>query len=106
MYRAAGKRIREIRERRNLSRAELSIKTEISEKFLYEVEVGRKGFSAEILYRISKALHISSDYILKGNFHLDEEKDIYEILIHFSPEQVDEVLSTLNIIYRLCKLNN
>ena len=36
-------------------------------KFLYEIEAGRKGFSANVLYKISKALNVSCDYILNDS---------------------------------------
>ena len=39
----------------------------ISTKFLYEIEAGRKGFSANVLYKISKALNVSCDYILNDS---------------------------------------
>ena len=39
---------------------------DISAKFLYEIEMGKKGFSADILCRISRALSVSCDYIMLG----------------------------------------
>ena len=56
-YEEAGKRIRLLREERNLSRDIPSERAEISAKFLYEIESGKKGFSADTLYRLSKALN-------------------------------------------------
>ena len=41
-------------------------KADISTKYLYEVEAGKKGVSAEILSRIAVALEVSTDYILFG----------------------------------------
>ena len=35
-------------------------------KFLYEIETGKKGFSADTLSRISVALSVSCDYIMFG----------------------------------------
>ena len=43
----AGNRIRILREKENLSREFFSELTGISPKFLYEIETGKKGFSAE-----------------------------------------------------------
>ena len=45
----AGKRIRTIRKERGYSRNQLAEKAGISSKFLYEIEQGRKKFSAETL---------------------------------------------------------
>ena len=39
-----GRRIRELREIENYTREAFSEKVEISAKFLYEIETGKKGF--------------------------------------------------------------
>lgn len=61
-----GKRIEGIREERGITRERLAEISGISTKFLYEIERGKKGFSAETLLKIISALSCSSDYILKG----------------------------------------
>ena len=61
-----GARIRELREIQNYTREGLAEKVDISAKFLYEIEMGKKGFSADTLCRISKALSVSCDYIMLG----------------------------------------
>lgn len=65
-YKEIGARIRTLRESDGLSRDKLAERVEISSKFLYEIEMGKKGFSAETLRRLSLALNISSDYLLSG----------------------------------------
>lgn len=61
-----GWRIRTMREKAGYSRERFSELAEITPKFLYEIEVGKKGMSAYTLYNISKALNVSCDYILTG----------------------------------------
>lgn len=61
-----GKRIRELRELHNDTRESLAEKVGISAKFLYEIETGKKGFSIDILRRISESLAVSCDYIIFG----------------------------------------
>ena len=61
-----GTRIRELREIQNYTREAFAEKIEISSKFLYEIETGKKGFSADTLCRISQALSVSCDYIMFG----------------------------------------
>lgn len=68
-----GKRIRVLREEKQMSREELAAKAEISSKFLYEIENGKKGLSAGTLLKISKALSCSCDYILSGTYSVSEE---------------------------------
>jgi len=65
-YSNIGKRVREAREEKHLSREKLSQLAGISDKFLYDIEVGNKGISAETLFCICEALEISADWLLKG----------------------------------------
>lgn len=66
LYKDAGARIQELRCERNYTRSMVAEKVEISEKFLYEIETGRKGFSTETLYRLSDLFGVTCDYILCG----------------------------------------
>lgn len=59
-----GQRIRKLREANSYTRDAFAEKVDISSKFLYEIETGKKGFTVEILSKISKALCVSNDYIL------------------------------------------
>lgn len=49
-----GERIRELRELQNYTREVFAEKVDISAKFLYEIEVGKKNFSANTLCRIAR----------------------------------------------------
>lgn len=62
----AGQRIRHLRELNGYTRERFSEKVKISPKFLYEIELGRKGFSAEVLVNIAQTLAVSCDYIMTG----------------------------------------
>lgn len=70
-----GKRIYELRNKKGYSREYLSESAGISAKFLYEIELKGKGFSAKTLGKLSLALNTSADYILFGkeavNYNLD-----------------------------------
>ena len=61
-----GLRIRRARESRKLSREKFSEKCGISSQFLVEIEQGKKGMSAETLYKICSAFELSADYMLMG----------------------------------------
>ena len=65
-YKEIGFRVRSLREANGYTRDALAVKINISTKFLYEIEMGKKGFSAEILYKLSQTLAVSADYILTG----------------------------------------
>ena len=61
-----GRRIRQIREEQGLTRERLAEKADITIKFMYELETGKKGLSANTLLKIAKALSCSCDYLLLG----------------------------------------
>ena len=63
-YIYSSNRIKNIRIRQGYTVEQLAEEADISAKFLYEIEAGKKGFSAYVLYKISKALNVSCDYIL------------------------------------------
>lgn len=98
-----GLRIRELREVQNYTREAFSEKVDISAKFLYEIETGKKGFSADTLSRISAALSVSCDYIMFGEEveHYTSEK-IMCVLETMKPAQVYQIQNILQILYEMC----
>lgn len=62
-----GKRIKGLRLKRKMTREALAEAADISVSFLYEIETGKKSFSAYTLGNLSKALNIETDYILLGD---------------------------------------
>ncbi len=66
IYTAMGERISRVRVCRGMSREELAEQADISSKFLYEIETGKKGFSVRVLGQICKALDVSSKYLMTG----------------------------------------
>ena len=52
VYKESGERILLVRVMRGYTRETLAEMASISPKFLYEIETGKKGFSAIVLYNI------------------------------------------------------
>lgn len=98
-----GERIRELREIQNYTREGLAEKIDISAKFLYEIEAGKKGFSADTLCRLSRALAVSCDYIMYGKEkeYRGTEK-IACVLKMLEPKQVRKIQDILKILYTMC----
>ncbi len=71
----AGKRIQYLRKLNGYTREDFSEKAKISSKFLYEIELGRKGFSAEVLLSIARNLAVSCDYIMTGEGEIWKDSD-------------------------------
>lgn len=99
-YLKAGLRIRELREMNRYTREQFSEMTDISPKFLYEIETGQKGFSADTLYRISRGLCVTSEYILTGESgSLSEE--LRGTLGLFNDGQMETLSQVLKLLYEL-----
>lgn len=93
-----GIRIQELRKERNMTREELAEKAEISTKFLYEVEMGKKGISAETLLKIGVALSTSCDYLLTG-----EGKNRNGRLDNLSQKQIKRLEKIVKLIGEFCE---
>jgi len=59
-----GARIKKKRLEIGYTREKFAVMADISDKFLYDLEVGNKGMSAETLYKISRTLGVSTDWLL------------------------------------------
>lgn len=68
-----GCRVRRLRSERKLSREGLSEKCDLSTQFLADIEAGRKSMTTTSLWKVARALSVSSDYLLFGSC---EEKNL------------------------------
>jgi transcriptional regulator with XRE-family HTH domain len=100
-YNEAGSRIRNLREINRFTRERFAEIADISPKFLYEIETGQKGFSADTLYRIAKALSVSCEYILTGDEQGDCSEEALTALKLFNNPQIGTVSQILKLIYEL-----
>ena len=99
-----GIRIKELRESKKFTREELAEKADISSKFLYEVEKGRKGLSADTLLKISRTLSCSCDYILTGKTYEKEQMDqAAKMLSGFEEKDRQQVVKLLELFQEICE---
>ena len=101
IYKDAGERIFLTRTMRGHTRESLAELAQISPKFLYEIETGKKGFSAQVLYNICFALHVDSDYILTGRQEITYDQNLIRILEMFKKEKTNQIGEILKEIYKL-----
>lgn len=99
-----GKRIRELREIQKLTREELAEEIDISPKYLYEIETGKKNFSSDILCKLALSLSVSCDYIMLGEDSSRREEKIVTIIEHLNTKQVLSVQRILRILCELCDI--
>lgn len=86
-----GAKICSLRENLGLTREKLGSLANISERFIYDIETGRKGISAESLYKLSKSLNVSSDYLLFSKEKKTNLDYIIEILSNFDEHDIKSV---------------
>ena len=102
--RYVGERIRELREIQCYTREALAEKVEISSKFLYEIETGKKWFSADVLCRISQALSVSCDYIMLGEEVSNQGSEQINCLLEaLGHQQVRRIQNVLLMLSDMCK---
>lgn len=93
-----GRRVRRQREKMGLTRDQFAEQINISPQFLAEIENGKKGMSAETLYKICERTYASTDYILMGRqITADMNTPAAELLSKIPPrysEIVEDVLSS------------
>ncbi len=85
-----GERIKRLRLERNMTREKLAEEAELSVSFLYEIETGKKSFSAYTLGNLAKALDVNMDYIVYGKMEPEAGKN---------PLQIQKVLTRENLLY-------
>lgn len=103
IYYDAGIRIRDLREKNHLTREQLAEKADISSKFLYEIEVGNRGFSANTLYKLAEALNTNTDYILHGKTRISMNNEVMNVIGRFEKEQVKCFIEMMELIYQMLK---
>lgn len=100
---SVGERIMILRNERGYTRKTLAELAGISSKFLYEIEINKKGFSAYTLQGIAKALEVSLDYIMTGKGARAYDDIIFDIVYRFKPDALESVKELLESVYRIAE---
>ncbi|HHW03113.1 MAG TPA: helix-turn-helix transcriptional regulator [Thermoanaerobacterales bacterium] len=109
IFRDIGKKIRQIRQKQNLTQEELGEKANLHYSYIGQMERGDKIPSLKTLNKIAKALNVSLDYILEGpiKYSVDSaaENSINEFvhILRTRPARQTEMLISIcrNIIEEL-----
>ncbi|MGI6007253.1 MAG: helix-turn-helix domain-containing protein [Ruminococcus sp.] len=92
-----GSRIKRQRILLGYTREYLAELVNVTPRFCYDLELGLKGMSLDTLCRLSKALKVTTDYLLFGTEH-DGDADHLLTLIQSCPpekrEQLDVIISS------------
>ncbi|QWT52514.1 helix-turn-helix domain-containing protein [Lachnospiraceae bacterium] len=88
-YERIGAKFQRERERQRITREHMAEQINISSKFLYEIESGRKGFSCEIFNNMCKYLHVNADFILAEDEVTGNRFRIETMTRDFSAEEMN-----------------
>lgn len=96
-----GARIQRVRKDQGISQTQLAEKINISVSHMSAIECGSSNFGVDILMRITEALKVSADSLLRTN--IPSVTTIYgtevdELLKDCSPAEIEAMLTTLRQI--------
>lgn len=86
-YRIMGFRIAQRRQALGLRQAQLSKAAGVTQKYISDIETGKKHPSLETLVNICEALRITPDYVILGAMVKEEDKNIVDSLKLLSPQE-------------------
>jgi XRE family aerobic/anaerobic benzoate catabolism transcriptional regulator len=90
-----GQRVREARARRGISRKTLAQSSEVSERYLAQVESGETNPSILVLRHVTQALGVSLTELLESRQISPEQQLIARFLEHLSPNRMADALLRL-----------
>lgn len=105
VYNEIGLRIMNLRQQHKYSREKLADMADISQKFLYEIEFGRKGFSVNTLKNIADSLETTCDYIVRGDDKY-YNTDFYNAVNLFGNQEIGKVAEILKAVHELNVLDS
>jgi len=93
---ALGKRVRDTRERRGLTRKVLAEQADVSERYLGQLELGEGNASIVLLRRVAQALNVALVDLLDGEPRdADEQRLVRRLLERVPSDQLDHVVARL-----------
>ena len=99
-----GKRVRRTREHYKLSREQLAEMANISPQFLVHIENGTKSMTVNTICNLSKALNISTDYLLFGASDIDLYRTLaIEALASMLPEERELAERVLQAVLQMVR---
>lgn len=97
-----GGRIRAYRESLGMNRESFSEQVGLSPQFLAEAETGKKGLSAESIYKICSSSNLSPDYLILGKVKKEKLKNPLDHVIQEMPADYSahyvRVLQTMSTV--------
>jgi len=93
-----GLRIAGLRKELGLTQEELAERAGITSQTVSTAELGKKALRPENIVKISRALGVSTDYLLTGYKNSKDSVDVNEKLHSASPDKYDQVMRVIDIL--------
>ncbi|MCI6360597.1 MAG: helix-turn-helix domain-containing protein [Eubacterium coprostanoligenes] len=93
-----GKRIIRRRKQLGLSQEQLAEIADVSPQMISTAERGSKSILSENLYKISKALDVSADYLLSGEITETNLENMYKRILKTPPDMQEKIHQILDIL--------
>lgn len=90
-----GKRIAERRKQLNLTQEKLAETMGVSAYFVGQIERGTRGMGPSTLVKLSDCLHISLDYLFKGEAPPQPDDELEQLINQCSPKERALLLDVL-----------
>lgn len=94
IYKRIGERIREVRQDKKMTQAQLANEANISLSHMSDIENGKKQMQLGTFIKITEVLQVSADAILRSNVpevNLLYQQEFSQILADCSPSEIDAV---------------
>lgn len=93
---AIGERVKIARKNNHMTREALSEKCDLSVQFIADIESGKKSMTTTSLYKISRALLVSCDYIVLGETENEKIDNISSALSQLDAHRLSCVQKIIN----------
>ncbi|MDO4977880.1 MAG: helix-turn-helix transcriptional regulator [Eubacteriales bacterium] len=93
-----GARVREARLNQNMSQNTLAELPHLHPTYISQIESGKSNFSIEVLIRLTEALQISSDWLLRSDIpsvYRIKNSELEKLLSDCSQSQADAIINTI-----------
>ena len=93
-----GRRVRSLRAQRGVSRKHLSNHSEISERYLAQVESGQANLSFAMFYKISRALDVNLLDLIDLDRHGPEDAELHALINRMDEDQKHKLLAHVQTV--------
>jgi XRE family aerobic/anaerobic benzoate catabolism transcriptional regulator len=90
-----GRRVRDLREERTLTRRSLAVKADVSERYLGQLETGEGNISIMLLRRLAVALNVEISELLETESDLPEQRTVRRFLRQIPRHRFPDLLARL-----------